>query len=79
MSSAIRGFKTFVSRIQLVAWIAMISGLALIVALNHTLTALYSDLDLTRQLVVIFLLICVVSITGYSTITISGFLKPKGK
>lgn len=71
--------KTLISRVRPVAWIAMVCGLALIIALNQTLTQLYQSLDLLRQLIVIIALVAILSVTGFSAISVQGILKPKSR
>jgi hypothetical protein len=72
-----RSIQGFIGRIRPVAWVAMVCGLALIVALNYTLTQLYSSLDLLRQLIVIIILVAILSITGFSALSVQGILRPK--
>jgi len=69
--------KEVLSRVRPVAWIAMICGLFLIIALNETLTTLYKNLDLLWQVSVIIGLVAILSITGFSAISVQGILKPK--
>ena len=57
------------------AWIALIAGLALIIALSSTLTTLYNNLELEQQIWVIAILIVVLSFTGFQAISVRGILK----
>lgn len=73
--------KTWMSRVQPVAWIALVAGVALLIALNHTLSTLYAQLSLEEQFWVIIGLITILSITGFTAISVKGVLKdlPKGR
>jgi len=71
--------KNIMGRVQPVAWITIVAGLSLIIAINQTFTSLYTSLDTIKQLIVIIVLVIIVSITGYKTVTLEGLLKPKSR
>jgi predicted benzoate:H+ symporter BenE len=75
--ASLRSVKSLLGRVQPTAWIALVAGLALIIELNHTLTQVYTNLELQWQLVAILVTVFIVSITGYKTFSIDGILKPK--
>ncbi len=76
-----RRMQRLLGRVQPVAWIALVAGISLLIALNHTLSTLYSSLTPDEQFVVIIILIVILSVTGFSAISVKGIMKdiPKGK
>lgn len=72
-----RDVKSTLGRVQPVAWVALLSGLALIVSVNLWFTEFFRSLETHWQLIVIFGLMTIVSITGYKTASLEGILRPK--